>query len=102
MTKLKKIENIFIYFSSLDSTTPIGPLNLFNILFFNLSNKLITKTSTITHFLYFMPYIAMNVLFILTVSGIGIDDMFVVVQCWMNLQKSGNVEGMFFVTIYED
>jgi hypothetical protein len=32
-------------------------------------------------------------LFILTVSGIGIDDMFVVVQCWMNLQKSGNVEG---------
>jgi hypothetical protein len=47
-----------------------------------------------------MSYIAINVLFILTVSGIGIDDMFVVVQCWMNLQKSGNVEGMFSVTIY--
>jgi hypothetical protein len=26
-------------------------------------------------------------------SGIGIDDMFVVVQCWMNLQKSGKIEG---------
>jgi hypothetical protein len=44
-----------------------------------------------------MSYISMNVLDILTVSGIGIDDMFVVVQCWMNLQKSGNVEGMFSI-----
>jgi hypothetical protein len=38
----------------------------------------------------------MDVIHIPTVNifaGIGIDDMFVVVQCWMNLQRSRITEG---------